>query len=115
MNGNTNLAKACFTEPNQLRMMHGSKQKNSQNGNATTGPMEATPAAFPSHGKPPTHLRQRPRIMPKSGIATGRTNARSEEHKSELQSLMRNSYAVFGLKKKDKAKTTNTKERHYRA
>src|SRR3546814_9583062 len=30
-------------------------------------------------------------------IATG---ARSEEHTSELQSLMRNSYAVFGLKKK---------------
>src|SRR3546814_9108357 len=26
--------------------------------------------------------------------------ARSEEHTSELQSLMRNSYAVFGLKKK---------------
>src|SRR3546814_6102457 len=30
---------------------------------------------------------------------------RSEEHTSELQSLMRNSYAVFGLKKK-KIKTT---------
>src|SRR3546814_11039836 len=27
--------------------------------------------------------------------------ARSEEHTSELQSLMRNSYAVFGLKKKN--------------
>src|SRR3546814_13215801 len=27
--------------------------------------------------------------------------ARSEEHKSELQSLMRNSYAVFCLKKKN--------------
>src|SRR3546814_8336297 len=27
---------------------------------------------------------------------------RSEEHTSELQSLMRNSYAVFGLKKKQK-------------
>src|SRR3546814_6507923 len=29
-----------------------------------------------------------------------RRNARSEEHTSELQSLMRNSYAVFCLKKK---------------
>src|SRR3546814_9782428 len=29
-------------------------------------------------------------------------NARSEEHTSELQSLMRNSYAVFCLKKKIK-------------
>src|SRR3546814_4391681 len=27
-------------------------------------------------------------------------DSRSEEHTSELQSLMRNSYAVFGLKKK---------------
>src|SRR3546814_7417557 len=31
---------------------------------------------------------------------------RSEEHTSELQSLMRNSYAVFCLKKKNKNKTT---------
>src|SRR3546814_3607450 len=33
---------------------------------------------------------------------------RSEEHTSELQSLMRISYAVFCLKKKTKHKTTNT-------
>src|SRR3546814_6433106 len=31
--------------------------------------------------------------------------ARSEEHTSELQSLMRNSYAVFCLKKKKQIKT----------
>src|SRR3546814_4419052 len=31
---------------------------------------------------------------------------RSEEHTSELQSLMRISYAVFCLKKKNKSKTT---------
>src|SRR3546814_2402203 len=31
-----------------------------------------------------------------------RLNARSEEHTSELQSLMRNSYAVFCLKKQQK-------------
>src|SRR3546814_9194972 len=35
---------------------------------------------------------------------------RSEEHTSELQSLMRNSYAVFSLKKK---KQTETKEEHH--
>src|SRR3546814_9553653 len=34
--------------------------------------------------------------------------ARSEEHTSELQSLMRNSYAVFCLKKKNKTKTHYT-------
>src|SRR3546814_1330335 len=32
------------------------------------------------------------------------TQTRSEEHTSELQSLMRNSYAVFCLKKKKKKK-----------
>src|SRR3546814_6068255 len=34
------------------------------------------------------------------GIARGKTARRSEEHTSELQSLMRISYAVFCLKKK---------------
>src|SRR3546814_3999428 len=33
---------------------------------------------------------------------------RSEEHTSELQSLMRNSYAVFCLKKKKNNSTTST-------
>src|SRR3546814_10698990 len=43
-------------------------------------------------------------------LATGRvatlptSKPRSEEHTSELQSLMRNSYAVFCLKKKNKHK-----------
>src|SRR3546814_8091829 len=38
--------------------------------------------------------------------ALGLTVLRSEEHTSELQSLMRISYAVFCLKKKKKTKTT---------
>src|SRR3546814_4742661 len=43
-----------------------------------------------------------PRVT-RDGMRTGlrsATTARSEEHTSELQSLMRNSYAVFCLKKK---------------
>src|SRR3546814_9242171 len=42
------------------------------------------------------------------------TQARSEEHTSELQSLMRISYAVFCLKKKKKhkKKQTNTTTKH---
>src|SRR3546814_8141645 len=36
----------------------------------------------------------------------GGERARSEEHTSELQSLMRISYAVFCLKKKNKHQTT---------
>src|SRR3546814_18062373 len=41
------------------------------------------------------------------GITHGQTprKNRSEEHTSELQSLMRNSYAVFCLKKKNNKKT----------
>src|SRR3546814_7567230 len=35
------------------------------------------------------------------GGTSGRARIRSEEHTSELQSLMRNSYAVFCLKKKN--------------
>src|SRR3546814_2838008 len=39
---------------------------------------------------------------------SARTISRSEEHTSELQSLMRISYAVFCLKKKKKNKHTTT-------
>src|SRR3546814_5062002 len=40
----------------------------------------------------------------------GCNTGRSEEHTSELQSLMRISYAVFCLKKKKKKKTSKTKQ-----
>src|SRR3546814_1385882 len=39
---------------------------------------------------------------------------RSEEHTSELQSLMRNSYAVFCLKKKKYTDLTETRYKHSR-
>src|SRR3546814_5183237 len=42
----------------------------------------------------------------------GFQSSRSEEHTSELQSLMRISYAVFCLKKKNKTPTTNTYYNH---
>src|SRR3546814_4091522 len=48
---------------------------------------------------------------------SGRSSpCRSEEHTSELQSLMRISYAVFCLKKKKTRKTNKTYQniRHYR-
>src|SRR3546814_4570389 len=38
---------------------------------------------------------------------------RSEEHTSELQSLMRNSYAVFCLKKKKKKQKTTYKHKNH--
>src|SRR3546814_7532826 len=47
----------------------------------------------------------------RNGSREGRVPVRSEEHTSELQSLMRISYAVFCLKKKkqNKQKTTYRK------
>src|SRR3546814_975848 len=50
--------------------------------------------------------------QPESGKVPQRADRqrlRSEEHTSELQSLMRNSYAVFCLKKKKRTKTLHTK------
>src|SRR3546814_5244915 len=41
------------------------------------------------------------------GWDIGETGVRSEEHTSELQSLMRSSYAVFCLKKKTKQSAIN--------
>src|SRR3546814_7580953 len=43
-----------------------------------------------------------------------RNDSRSEEHTSELQSLMRISYAVFCLKKKKPKKKTNKAKQHKR-
>src|SRR3546814_6095446 len=64
---------------------------------------------YPQH---PSILRRVPdRPRHKAGRACCRTNRtpRSEEHTSELQSLMRISYAVFCLKKKKKININNNK------
>src|SRR3546814_9375013 len=51
-------------------------------------------------------------FRPWSSLEAWRTvkSVRSEEHTSELQSLMRISYAVFCLKKKKKEKAQKTKQ-----
>src|SRR3546814_5460105 len=49
-----------------------------------------------------------PQPHPAQGIAADPSQFRSEEHTSELQSLMRISYAVFCLKKKKKKHTKTT-------
>src|SRR3546814_1902063 len=51
-------------------------------------------------------------VLPQ-GRRCGLTETRSEEHTSELQSLMRNSYAVFCLKKKNTHVNTTTKLQTY--
>src|SRR3546814_5572687 len=50
-----------------------------------------------------------------AAAAAGGSEGRSEEHTSELQSLMRNSYAVFCLKKKIQLHIrTNITNQHYK-
>src|SRR3546814_7844383 len=55
------------------------------------------------HFSVPASLRQPGKTVPAESVARGpgSINWRSEEHTSELQSLMRISYAVFCLKKKN--------------
>src|SRR3546814_9439091 len=58
------------------------------------------------------NLSTRPRLLPpqeRVALKLKDKDGRSEEHTSELQSLMRNSYAVFCLKKKHR----NTKYTEY--
>src|SRR3546814_9740839 len=51
------------------------------------------------------------RIIPHPDQSMGARIMRSEEHTSELQSLMRISYAVFCLQKKQPASSTNNDTR----
>src|SRR3546814_9513325 len=64
-------------------------------------------AAFSRSMALPTRSWLNVALIQKSSTCSGvRTTARSEEHTSELQSLMRISYAVFCLKKKRKQDDT---------
>src|SRR3546814_7872089 len=66
---------------------------------------QSTPAIWPGNVRQKWHCtsesshyrRKRAKLLPPPAL-----RRRSEEHTSELQSLMRNSYAVFCLKKKNK-------------
>src|SRR3546814_8421271 len=49
-----------------------------------------------------------------STLASGARSSRSEEHTSELQSLMRISYAVFCLKKKKQQNDTKITHKEYK-
>src|SRR3546814_1870392 len=80
-------------------------------GAARTASKGSTPFSKP---RPPSSLP--PGLSPTPLQAEDRCHAfeRSEEHTSELQSLMRTSYAVFCLKKKKRLKTSSKKntQRH---
>src|SRR3546814_10707862 len=59
-----------------------------------------SPCSLPTCWLAPLHRPDRRRMKPSGWMSRGPPGQRSEEHTSELQSLMRISYAVFCLKKK---------------
>src|SRR3546814_5260433 len=68
------------------------------------GPGRADAYAAGRRGLPAETIAYVRQIAPELGVSDGPSSVpapRSEEHTSELQSLMRNSYAVFCLKKKN--------------
>src|SRR3546814_1773682 len=70
-----------------------------------SGPPRGAGEESADHERPRYHRRRRrcPRNVPPRQVRPG--DKRSEEHTSELQSLMRISYAVFCLKKKTQQNT----------
>src|SRR3546814_3491553 len=60
----------------------------------------------------PDSVPERGRRPSRDARRTAAQDRRSEEHTSELQSLMRISYAVFCLKKKNKNKRHSTSSQH---
>src|SRR3546814_9279692 len=83
-------------------------------GEQSTAPTPSSTSA--PAATPPAQVTPAPAPAPASVVAivdvpeiAGKAQTRSEEHTSELQSLMRSSYAVFCLKKK---KNTNTHKQH---
>src|SRR3546814_3827631 len=77
-------------------------RKDLLNGRGTAQAVESHPAENISAGR----FCRRPKPPVISWRAVPAPEPRSEEHTSELQSLMRISYAVFCLKKKKKKATT---------
>src|SRR3546814_1643337 len=81
---------------------------------AYTAPRRQLPSSSACHFRNFFRVSDVPRSKPKARIPasqsarTSRISKRSEEHTSELQSLMRISYAVFCLKKKHKNQHTES-------
>src|SRR3546814_1575925 len=77
---------------------------------AARAPAPKRPTLVTTSGLPISRAFAATRVRPAPSVSP---SIRSEEHTSELQSLMRNSYAVFCLKKKkykDKIKIHNKKK-----
>src|SRR3546814_9490838 len=87
-----------------FRSAHALSGTDSRGGTRRAGRRRRQPAAL-SHALQAAAERRRPRQSRRGALR--RLPGRSEEHTSELQSLMRISYAVFCLKKKKKTRLNN--------
>src|SRR3546814_4272856 len=77
--------------------------------------LQLTPNRAPDASRDPARPQASSRLNDLGRVAGGKTlRKRSEEHTSELQSLMRISYAVFCLKKKKKNRNNNRHKRVHR-
>src|SRR3546814_10253287 len=85
---------------------HNPKDRDARSGTTSAVPPSSRPAPPPNcrSVRPPGYVR-RPSGQASNRPSGHRPAPRSEEHTSELQSLMRISYAVFCLKKKKHLKT----------
>src|SRR3546814_10501098 len=75
-------------------------------------PCQATPSRTAPLRSACRRLQRSKRQPLRSSRDRSTSSRRSEEHTSELQSLMRISYAVFCLKKKSKQKSTTTNKKN---
>src|SRR3546814_10798410 len=95
-------------QPGQTRVVHARTSAGTLPGNQRRPNQKATFTSRISTGTstsgPMTAAKATGEASPKAAMATAM--ARSEEHTSELQSLMRISHAVFCLKKKKNTKHT---------
>src|SRR3546814_3675728 len=69
-----------------------------------SSPSQIAPSSMPPTANP---------AWPRRQVSPSTTPSRSEEHTSELQLLMRISYAVFCLKKKKHTQHKSTKQQNY--
>src|SRR3546814_1570516 len=84
-----------------VRLEFGSIEDGNRNGNRVKPNVSTTPATPIDEARKAARQER----MPTSAAASNAPATRSEEHTSELQSLMRTSYAVFCLTKNNN--TTN--------
>src|SRR3546814_3934834 len=101
----------CFPYPTLVRSPRSGRIKTSRTFSSPTSgrPTRKSPTRSPAPST--ATCSSRATLTSTKGTSIGRRSRRSEEHTSELQSLMRISYAVFCLKtKKTKYNTTTQRQ-----